>query len=295
MIKVALNGGLGNQLFQYATGKALALSNNTLLSLDLLSLASKLQWKSLATYRKYELDIFAIDAITNKPLFNNKYLYPLAKTHYFAAKFMNKLRFNYVKERAFEFDADLLHQPDNTYLEGHFQSERYFKHIEPVLRKELVFKSNLLGLNKDWASMISQTNSISLHIRRGDYLLNTNNLHKHGLTSVLYYKKTLEYISSKIEHPVFFIFTDDVKWVTESFNIDFPFYVVDNNRTPDTSYVDMQLMSLCKHNIICNSTFSWWGAWLNANSHKIVIAPKQWFADTAINSKDIYPSEWIKL
>ncbi|MDB5227627.1 MAG: glycosyl transferase family 11, partial [Bacteroidota bacterium] len=97
------------------------------------------------------------------------------------------------------------------------------------------------------------------------------------------------------EQPYFFIFTDDVTWVKENFKTNFPFEIVDSNQSPESGYIDMQLMSLCKHNIICNSTFSWWSAWLNKNPEKIVIAPSNWFADSAINSKDIYPSDWIKL
>lgn len=295
MIKVALNGGLGNQLFQYAAGKALALKHNVPLSLDLIPLNSKLKWKGLATYRKYELDIFSIEAEINHPSFTNKYLYPLAKANYFITRLTNQFMFNYVKEKSFEFDATLLQQPDNTYLDGHFQSEKYFKSVESVLRKELMFKRQLSGQNEQWADKIQQTNSVSLHIRRGDYLLNAKNLNKHGLTSIEYYQRAIEFMLAKIEHPVFFIFTDDINWVKESFKMDSPFYVVDNNRTSDTSYLDMHLMSLCKHNIICNSTFSWWGAWLNPDPQKVVIAPEQWFADTSINSTDIYPSEWIKL
>ncbi|MCC6582760.1 MAG: alpha-1,2-fucosyltransferase [Chitinophagales bacterium] len=295
MIRVALNGGLGNQMFQYATGRALSVVNNTNLLLDLISLQSKLQSKQLATYRKFELDIFTTDAVINKPVFTHKYLYPFAKANFYFNIAISKIKYNYFKEKSFEFDAALLKQPDNTYLDGHFQTEKYFKNIENLIRNELKFKDKLSGKNLHFKNKIESCNAVSLHIRRGDYLLNKKNLNKHGVTSLNYYYKAVSFIASKIDAPVFFVFTDDLKWTKENFNIDFPFEIVDENTAPETSHLDMHLMSLCSHNIICNSTFSWWAAWLNDNQDKIVIAPSKWFEDSSINSKDIYPSEWIKL
>jgi hypothetical protein len=295
MIRVALNGGLGNQMFQYAAGRALSEVNNTGLILDLIPLQSKLQAKHLATFRKFELDVFTIDASFNNPDFKHKYLYPLAKVNFYLNIAISKIKYNYFKEKSFEFDAALLSQPDNTYLEGHFQTEKYFKNIEHLIRNELKFNDKLCGKNVHFKNKIESCNAVSIHIRRGDYLLNKMNFTKHGITSLNYYYNAVNYIASKIEAPEFFVFTDDLKWTKENFTVDFPFEIIDENTAPETSHLDMHLMSLCKHNIICNSTFSWWSAWLNGNPHKIVIAPLKWFEDSSINSKDIYPSEWIKL
>lgn len=295
MIKVALNGGLGNQLFQYAAGRALSVKHKTNLFFDVIPLYSKLQLKNIATYRKYELGIFSIDAQKNDLPFKGKLFYPLAKTLYFTDKLVNKLHHHYFEEKDFSFDAAVLIQPDNTYLDGHFQSEKYFKKIENIIRKELIFRNPLSETNAAWKKKIENSNSVSIHIRRGDYVLLQKNVQKHGVTSPEYYDRAIAYIADKISHPHFFVFTDDVNWAKENFKTNYPFEIVDSNQTPETSYIDMQLMSLCRHNIICNSTFSWWSAWLNANPQKMVIAPSNWFADSAINSKDIYPSDWIKL
>lgn len=295
MIIVALNGGLGNQLFQYAAGRALAVSRNTNLSLDLIPLSSKLQLKNIATYRPYELSVFLINATINQPIFTNRYLYPFAKANYYVNKLRKRMMYNYVKEHTFEYDETLLLQPDNTYLDGHFQSEKYFKKIEQQLRNELTFKHPLDDYNNRLSEQIINQNSVAIHIRRGDYLLNTNNLNKHGLTPLSYYFDAVNYIAARINNPVFYIFSDDADWVKAQFDINHNHIIINHNTLPETSYIDMQLMSLCKHNIIANSTFSWWGAWLNSNPNKIVIAPKQWFTDTSINSNDIYPFEWIKL
>lgn len=295
MIKVALNGGLGNQLFQYAAGRALAEKHQTTLCFDLLPLYSKLQFQQLATYRRYELDVFCIQADKEEVLLRHKLLYPIVKSQYYLSRGLNHLRYHYFKEKDFAYDASLLQQPDNSYLDGHFQSEKYFKSIEPLIRKELQFKEALMGENLDWKQKIGSTNAVSLHIRRGDYAALKKNLSKHGLTSMDYYQRAIDYIAEKVSDPHFFIFTDDHDWVRAHFSMRFPHAVVDANTDPGTAYFDMHLMSLCKHHIICNSTFSWWGAWLNNKPGKLVVAPEQWFADRSINSGDIYPPEWIKL
>ncbi len=234
MIKVALNGGLGNQLFQYAAGKALAIRNNTELCLDVIPLYSKLQWNKIATYRKYELDVFSLHAIKNEFRLKHRYLYPLAKTCYFLNKQLSKVRFHYFRERDFSFDEMVLSLPDNTYLDGHFQSENYFKEIEPVIRKELLFSVPLTGQNIDWKEKMQHSESVSIHIRRGDYLALQKNLDKHGITSSAYYQDAIDYMASKLQKPVFYIFTDDVKWVKENFRTHFSFCIID--KQPDSGF-----------------------------------------------------------
>jgi hypothetical protein len=294
MIKVALNGGLGNQLFQYAAAKALALKNDTDVFFDLLPLYSKLQVSSLATYRNFELDAFGIHAGHNNAWFKNRFLYPVAKIQFFLNRELNHLKYNYYREKAFSFDADVLQQPDNTYLDGHFQSEKYFKGCEEAIRRELCFRHPLTGKNAAWKERIENSNAVSVHIRRGDYASISKNLKKHGLVSPAYYRQAMQYMVSEFSGASFFIFTDDKAWVQQHFQSVFPFQMVDSNAA-EQSFNDLHLMSLCKHHIICNSTFSWWGAWLNSSGYKTVIAPAKWFSDPSINSDDIYPPEWIKL
>ena len=295
MIKVLLSGGLGNQIFQYAFGKTLAIKNNTSLVLSTSFIESKLPIKKLATQMKYELSIFNINAEIEHNFITGKILYPFAKTEYLFRDVINKNKMTLLQENLFEFQPDFLDYNDNTYAKGNFQSEKYFQTIESILRKELVFKNKLIDKNLDWQTKIESTNSVSIHIRRGDYISIQKNQDKFVIQTLDYYKNAIAYIASIISQPTFFVFSDDISWTKENIKSDFPMHFIDNNNTSDTSYIDMQLMSICKHNIICNSTFSWWSAWLNANPEKIVIAPQNWFADKSINSQDLIPSEWIKL
>lgn len=296
MIVVQLRGGLGNQLFQYALGKNLADANKTTLTLDTSYLQSKLPLKKIATPMQYELSIFNIRAaISSNFIKSSPWLYPFAKAEYIVRELWHKNRYHIVQETQFNFDQTILKSSDNSFLIGNFQSESYFKNITQELRKDFTFLPALDKDNQEWMAKIKQKNSVSIHIRRGDYLSIAKNAQKFTSLSLEYYKNAISVIAAQISNPEFFVFSDDVQWVQQNLKLDFPTFFVTNNHTPTTAYLDMQLMSACKHHIIANSTFSWWGAWLNPNSDKIVITPKQWFTDTSINSKDICPIEWIKL
>jgi len=140
---------------------------------------------------------------------------------------------------------------------------------------------------------IGKTNSISIHIRRADYLdKNTNE--KHGCCSMDYYRQAINYMSKMVEKPTFFIFSDDIEFSKHALKSPFQVRFVDHNG-PEKNYEDLILMSNCSHNIIANSTFSWWAAWLNRNPDKIVIAPSRWFTDSRLNSNNIIPDKWLKL
>jgi hypothetical protein len=294
MIVVQLRGGLGNQMFQYAFGKCLATKNNTSLSLDTSFLQSKLPFKKWATQMQYELHIFDVQADLKKNLFtSNLFLYPIAKTEHLIRTKLIERKFSLLTETDFGCSAEFLTAGDNRYLIGNFQSEQYFKEIESQIRKDFTFKASLNTTNSQWAENIKNCNSVSIHIRRGDYISINRNAKKFAAIPIKYYSDAVEIMAKKISQPVFFLFSDDIKWAKENIQVDYPVHFVQNNT--NSAGDDMRLMSYCKHNIICNSTFSWWSAWLNGNPHKIVIAPLKWFEDSSINSKDIYPSEWIKL
>ena len=139
---------------------------------------------------------------------------------------------------------------------------------------------------------ILKTTSISLHIRRGDYLT-PENAETHCLCSPSYYQNAIQYIVQRVENPHFFIFSDDITWVFDNFKMPYPYTIVNVNDSY-TGYYDLELMRNCKHNIIANSTFSWWGAWLNENPNKIVIAPQRWFMNQE-EEIDIIPSSWVRL
>jgi hypothetical protein len=295
MITVMLNGGLGNQMFQYAFGRMLSIKHNTNLILDLSYLNSKLQHNKLATYRPFELNIFNINATTSDIIFKGKYLYPVSKAEHWFKNWLNKTKFYYFQENNSGWDEKMMTIPNNSYIRGFFQTEEYFKQIENILRKELSFNQALSADNLELSYKISSQNSIAVHFRRGDFIRLKKNLSKHGITSLDYYQRAIEEIKTRVENPHFYLFSDDPEWVKNNITIDMSYKVVESNTDSNNAWIDMCLMSKCKHQIICNSTFSWWAAWLNNNPVKIVIAPDQWYADQSLNGSYILPNNWLKL
>lgn len=287
MIITRLNGGLGNQMFQYAVGRQLAQTHNTNLLLDLSGYLSD-------TSRKYELDIFQIQA----SIASSDILKQVNFSHFNLIKsglhtlLQNRSSFRYVKEKSFNFNKKILYLPDNVYLDGYWQSEKYFKNIFNIIRDEYTIKEKPDEINDRYLSEINNVDSVSIHIRRGDYITNPIANQILGGCSLDYYHSAVDIIAKNVKNPYFFIFSDDNKWVKDNFKVDFPAKILSHNNNLK-NYEDFRLMSQCKHNIIANSSFSWWAAWLNTNSHKIIIAPKQWFRDKTINAKDLLPESWI--
>jgi hypothetical protein len=273
MIVVQLIGGLGNQLFQYAAAKSLALEKKQKLCID------------VSPFENYKLHHYALHhfnvvcSIYKKPNRYVKKLIPFFRNN------------SIYKEVDFGFNENLSElKGANIFLEGYFQSEKYFLAFEKEIRNDFEILTPLKTITKNTIAQIEAVNSVSIHIRRGDYL--TNPLHNTAKES--YYEKALELIESRIQNPVFFVFSDDMDWVKLNFSTKHKTIFIDFNDAL-TNFEDLKLMSSCQHNIIANSSFSWWGAWLNANPDKIVIAPKLWFNDSSINSNDIIPNTWIKI
>lgn len=201
---------------------------------------------------------------------------------------------NVYSEKHFHFDPEVLTVPDNVYLQGYWQSEKYFKEIGDIIRQEFSVGSSLTGKNQELAELITSTNSVSVHVRRGDYVADPNMMAMHEICDAEYYTRCVEKIRSTVKAPHFFVFSDESAWVGANMRFPFPTTVVDHN-APDRGYEDMRLMSLCRHNILANSSFSWWGAWLNTNPSKVVIAPQEWFKDTSKDTKDLIPDGWIRI
>jgi hypothetical protein len=291
MIITKLIGGLGNQMFQYATAKALALRHHVDMKVDVSFI--NLDSEGVYTQRKYELSIFntPIQIATanekeqffvdnsNKITRKLKELFPVLTKNFYAI------------EKGIKYNKEFLNYPKNTYLDGFWQSELYFKHFEAIIKNDFSFNQNIVDLNKHLLSKIESCNSISLHVRRGDYVLNYDANQFHGLCSLEYYNNAIRYIEMKINNIEIFVFSDDINWCKENLRYNFPIHFMDIN----DAHSDLYLMTKCKHNIIANSSFSWWGAWLNTNKEKIVIAPKQWFADQSVITQDIIPASWINL
>jgi hypothetical protein len=281
MITVKLLGGLGNQMFQYALGRHLATKNKTGLTLDLTSLLDRGDHIDF-TFRDFELDIF--DIKYSKTLKSPKSkLQSKLSTYLFPVK--------QVKEQNFLFSPTILQETGRIYLDGYWQCEKYFYEIRDLLLSDFSFKIQPNTENKRLLNAIGSVQSVSIHFRRGDYVSNSNANDFHGICSREYYLKAIEFIKSRVREPRFFIFSDDIDAIKSEFNFDNDFAFVDINKG-SKSYEDLRLMTACKHNIIANSSFSWWGAWLNNNPEKIVTAPNTWFKN---RQTDIIPQQWIQI
>ena len=292
MIITKLIGGLGNQMFQYAAGRRAAYVNNTELKFDIIGYENQ----EGITPRKYMLHIFNIRAsIAIKQeikLFNMSSKNRVQRNIYRIILFI--LRRHYIRQKTTGFTTEFLTIPDDSYLDGYWGSEKYFKDIENIIRKDFTFKDKPDEVNQQMISRIKNCDSVSIHIRRGDYVNDKRTNQFHGVCDLKYYLKAIALIAKKVKNPQFFVFSDDPQWAKQNLILKFSCIYVDHN-TGKKDYEDMRLMSYCQHNIIANSSFSWWGAWLNTNKDKIVIAPKKWFNDKSINTKDLIPNSWIKI
>jgi hypothetical protein len=290
MIIVKISDGLGNQLFQYAFGRNLAIIKNVPLKLDL-------SWFKEHNARKYELHHFNIveNFANDKEIKKIKKYEKMNSRRYFLHNYFIANEYIYIKAKQFLFDKDVFKAKKYAYLAGYWQTPKYFEGIEGILRKEFSLKNQTNTLYKKMEKKIKENNSISLHVRRTDYLTLRKINKIFGVCSQKYYKKAIQKISIEIKNPIFFIFSDDIKWAKENLKIKHPTVFVSDNCPPLKNYEELMLMSKCKHNIIANSTFSWWGAWLNKNLNKMVIAPQNWFKDPSKSAKDLIPESWTKL
>jgi hypothetical protein len=289
MIIIKIFGGLGNQLFQYALGRQLAILNKTSLYLDI----SDYQISGL---RQYELNKFNIKA---KIIYKNKIL-KQDLFHKILYRVYNKFsslyyRCHYIEEKyPYYFDSNVLNIQNNSYLNGYWQTEKYFIDIKPYLLKEIVLNKTLDLKNLQILNQIKNDNSVSVHFRRTDYISKKSVAQNHGICPLDYYYQSLGYVSKNIKHPVFYVFSDDTEWVKQNFKSKFKTYYLNHNQG-EKSFLDLYLMSKCKHNIIANSSFSWWGAWLNQNQGKLIIAPKRWSIKGHGSNDDLVPKSWIRI
>jgi hypothetical protein len=289
MIIVRLTGGLGNQMFQYAFGRALAERHETELKLDL-NFYSDPKWNNVP-FRTYDLDIFNIREI----LATEDEIASLARRvrHDLADRVLNRLlgtKRSHIREPHFHFSQTTFDAPDNVYLSGYWQSEKYFAGVRDLLRGEFSFREDPSARAVEILREIKSTNSICVHVRRGDFV--TNPLSGHY--GVEYYKKGEEIILSKVNDPTFFVFSDDIDWCKANLNFKGPTSFVSDDFGSRKFRDDLRLMSACKHLIVANSSFSWWAAWLNENP-ETVIAPNKWVTDVSFDTSDLIPSGWIRI
>jgi len=284
MIKIRIDGGLGNQLFQYATAFALAKNLKTDMSVDI---------SAAVNYKVHPLRLTELNCSApfdeKLPLIERFLLHPRL------IQFSSKVISRYYLEPNLKYNKSLQETADNKLLIGYFQSEQYFKNYRAELLKEFFPQREFSSYQQSLIKKIKNGNSLSIHIRRGDYVTNLDANNTHGICNQEYFSKAIQYLvkQKKIsEKTKVFIFSDDIKWCKE--NLKFLYETEFVNGDINCPELDMWLMSYCTHNIISNSTFSWWGAWLNTNSNKCVIAPKQWFK-TLHSSTDIVPKQWKRL
>jgi len=266
MIVTKLQGGLGNQMFQYAIGKQIAMRNNTELVLDT-------TFYNYDRKRTYELHKFNV---TDK-----------------VAQLNFSHNCNVITENSQCFNEQILNIKDNCYLSGFWQSEKYFKSIRQTILDTFTLKA-YSDKFKEYDDMI-KWNSVSIHIRRSDYVSEPHTNSFHGVCPTEYYQSAISYLDNLVDISKILIFSDDIQWAKDNLNLSaYGEQIVVEQLSNEE---DMILMSKCSHNIIANSSFSWWGAWLNNVPDKIVIAPKNWFGPTGshLNTNDIYCEKWIKI
>lgn len=286
MIQVSIFGGLGNQLFQYASAKNLARLNNTDLYL-------RLDWfnqdfeASNTTPRFFDLSNFKLN-------------YKISGSYY--DRIYNKLvhPFHYCEPDTFSYDPKFLRlRHNNIWLNGYWARNNYFDDIRDILIEEMQPKE-INAPNQQTVSEIKQTNSVSIHLRRGDYLTNKSANSLFQILDIDYYHKAIEYIKARIDDPIFYIFSDDISYAVEHF-VGSEFRIIDIN-SGRNSYMDLYLISQCKHNINANSTFSWWGSYLNNSTERIIIIPEKWYKDnnaiaqeSNYDSSNNYSKNWITM
>lgn len=284
---VKLIGGLGNQMFQYALGRSISNHLNGELWLDVTALEK--------SSRKYELG--ALSILENFATRDVMQFFSPPVT--IVSKLGHLLKINrrwpdhYFQEKHFSYHHEVFELALPLYLEGYWQSPRYFQNIADKLAAEFRVKKPLYGENIKFAEQIQSCNSVSIHVRRGDYISNPHSNDVHGVCSLEYYYRAMKWIASQCTKPKFFIFSDEPEWTEKHFSHDCSVVVAVNSVAEPAE--DLRLMRLCKHHIIANSSFSWWGAWLGEYPCKIVVVPQKWFRKDEIDTIDLIPSTWIRL
>lgn len=298
MIISNICAGLGNQLFQYAIGHNLAILNKTEHRIDT-SGYTGINSDPMHGIRVCALDNFNITAkrvskedltkfnfFTKNKIFRHLLRFYSRPSNYYKRKYILE-----PEENHFKFDSRVLttKQKNDVYIDGYWQSEKYFKNIEDIIRREFSFKYEPDEINRQIINDIEKSSSISLHVRHGD---NTKIID--GVLPLEYYYNAVEKIALKIKDPIFYIFSDDPEWARSHLKLKYSTVYISHNGDKK-NYEDLRLMTYCKHHIIGNSTFSWWGAWLGKKEGQIVFSPKSNHSYKNLVSSDHIPQDWIFL
>lgn len=288
MYIIWFSGGLGNQMFQYCLYHYLSSEGYSVYA-DTSFFRKEEAHEGLMLPEVFDIKLNLMDEDKLDYLIgiNSSKLMKIFKR----VPILRKIKF-YREKKPFSFDEKMFNFKD-VYLRGYWQSTKYIEKYESEIRNIFTFKKFRNRKNILFSKKIENNNSVSIHVRRGDFFKNKKRIQRYGnICTNSYYKKAINIIKHKINDPIFLVFSDDIDWAKQNFTGS-NFIFVDWNKGK-SSYRDMHLMSLCKHNIIANSTFSWWGAWLNKNENKVVITPSK------MNNKhndfsQLFPDDWIKI
>ena len=290
MIIVELKGGFGNQLFQYAAGLSLAKHHSTDLKIDITHLQKPDE--VTGTFRKVDVYNLAETPLvaTTEEL---NYYQNLPTTIKYKNKLLPFYKRKIYKEKSNKFDTNFFDAGSNLMLRGNRQSEKYFKPCARLIKEKFSLLDQIIEPVKKYADYFNKHNSVSVHIRRGDYL-SAVALEWLGLLPMSYYEQAINLFKQGFPDCIFYIFSDDICWVKKNLQIKYEHVFVSTNFSK-SSMEDFYLLSQCKHNIVANSTFSWWAAWLNNNVDKMIIAPRKWYNMEKLNNADLIPESWIKI
>jgi hypothetical protein len=283
---VRLMGGMGNQLFQYAAGRRLASRHHADLVLDLGWFAH--EGKDVVAPRSFQLGGFEIPAALTE-------LDPrvLVDWEQKRRRLFSRRRLEVIRQRDLDvmLDERVLHAPDDVLLLGYWQSEKYFFEVADLVRRDLRFHAEPDGSYADLDEIAGKASGVAVHVRRGDYVTDPGTSAFHGVLGRDYYRRALKLVEERVDQPKFLAFSDEPDWVEREFASEFPLSVVAGG----DAHQELRLMSRCKHHVIANSSFSWWGAWLGEGKGSVVVAPSRWFADPAIDTSSIVPERWIRV
>ncbi len=297
MVTIRVSDGIGNQLFQYALGYALKKRINKAVAFD--TSFYNVEGLNGATKRDLLLNNFNLTAIDTVSDTENRIpSNVVAKVQrFYQRRFLPYYKWSYIVERKLLYNPNILEIGNNVYLDGYWHSYKYFEGLEHQLRPQLSLKAPLSTGAQQYSNQIqNQKNTVSIHIRRNDYISKYNSIFHNQ--DIAYYDAAIKYIAGNLKNGdiTLIVFSDDIVWCEQNLNFAYKTIFVKDTQTNPCE--DLVLMSYCEHNIIANSTFSWWGAFANKNSQKIVVAPKFWFKnqnDNSLYTQSIYPPSWICL
>jgi Glycosyl transferase family 11 len=284
MVIVKIWGGLGNQLFQYSFGKYLSVKLGTAVKYDIQttnSLHNFTQRDFVLSAFNVTLDTASAAEISERKFFSNLQLARIERK--LAQQFPSFFKKHFVEQNIPQQPGSFVLN-NNCYYEGYWQSYEYLLPVETQLRKEITLKEPLSANAAKTLAAMQQCMPVSIHVRRTDYLQHANLIS----CSMRYYNAAIAYTRAQFGNVQFFVFSDDIAWCRQNF-IGSEFTFVEGN----SNYEDLVLMSECSHQIIANSTFSWWAGWLNSNPQKKVIAPKSWHTLKDKDDSRLLPKDWL--